>query len=520
MIPFSAEPIVSSRTTLSSTTEPAGLTVSRAPRGSAADAHEALGRGAVGLLVLLAATLLAAFGCSSPATEAEGEAAAPRTREQLIGAAKDWNVVLISVDTLRADRLNSYGYTTRTTSPAMDGLIERGLRFDQASAPRGETWPSLATALTGLLPSGHGLVYNGDSFPNDLPTLPLLLDAVGYQTGAFYSNMCDSNHLGWDTNSCTSSQDQRLLAQAEEWLSQVTRDEPVLLWTHFFGAHGPYYNGGDLARQWDPDYDGIVAPRKGVLDRIQTEGLALDERDIQHLDAVYDAAVYGTDLRIARLLAMVEEHLDSEKTILVLIADHGEDLYRHNRYLYHSCSVYESSLRVPFAIVAPGLIEPGGVTGQPVELADLLPTLLDLLGVEPPTCQHGQSLLPYLVRPDRDGVGKPAVSEYGLAPIGTVRVGDWKLIANPTDHRQVCLPGTDEDFYPIGTAELYDLAADPDEQTDLASAEPTRVDELSSLRRERIARLCRPDVDLEQLDLSPERIKALEEMGYVVPSRN
>lgn len=470
--------------------------------------------------VLPAATalLLAALGCAQPPSTSTDDVAR-KTREDFLGAATGWNVVLISIDTLRADRLNSYGYATRTTSPEMDALIAEGLRFDQASAPRGETWPSLATALTGLLPSGHGLVHNGASFPEDLPTLPLLLDAEGYQTGAFYSNMCGANHLGWDTKSCTNG-DHRLLAQAGEWLGQVTTDEPVLLWTHFFGAHGPYYNGGDLARQWDPDYDGIVAPKKGVLNRIQTEGIALDERDVEHLDAVYDAAVFGTDLRIGQLLDTVATHLDMDRTIVVLIADHGEDLYQHNGYLYHACSVYESSLRVPFALVAPGLIGAGGVVHQPVELADLLPTLLDLLGLDAPTCQHGQSLVPYLVRPDRDGTGKPAVSEYGFAPIGTVREGDWKLIENPTGHRQVCLPGTDEDFYPIEVAELYDLAADPLEQSNVASAQPERVETLSALRKERVARLCRPDVDLEQLDLSPEQIKALEDMGYVVPRRN
>ena len=150
--------------------------------------------------------------CSPPTTDS-GREAPQRTREDLLGAASGWNVVLISIDTLRADRLNAYGYDVRTTSPEMDALIGAGLRFDQATAPRGETWPSLATALTGLLPTGHGLVHNGDSFPEGLPTLPLILDEQGYQTGAFYSNMCNANHLGWDTSSCTSSQDQRLLVQ-------------------------------------------------------------------------------------------------------------------------------------------------------------------------------------------------------------------------------------------------------------------------------------------------------------------
>src|SRR6185436_16623717 len=110
-------------------------------------------------------------------------------RPALAGAAKGWNVLLLSVDTLRADRMGSYGYRPNRpgpeNSPRMDQLIGEGVRFDGADAQRAATWPSLATVLSGLYPSGHGVLENGYGFPDGLPTLPIELKDSGYQTGAF-----------------------------------------------------------------------------------------------------------------------------------------------------------------------------------------------------------------------------------------------------------------------------------------------------------------------------------------------
>src|SRR5207302_7205834 len=123
---------------------------------------------------------------SSPATAAQ-----PRS---LAGTARGWNVVLLTIDTLRADRLGTYGYARRATSPNLDRQLASGVAFDRAFSQRAATWPSLASVLSGLYPSGHGVDENGYGFPDDLPTLPKLLHAAGYRTGAFLSNMCDANH--------------------------------------------------------------------------------------------------------------------------------------------------------------------------------------------------------------------------------------------------------------------------------------------------------------------------------------
>lgn len=422
-------------------------------------------------------------------------------------------MLLLSLDTLRADRLNAYGYAERETSPRIDALLGSGVRFAQAKAPRALTWPSLATVLTGLYPSGHGVFENGYELPEGLPTLPLLLDAAGYRTAAFLSNMCRAGHRGWEVLRCSQGRDGRSLEWALAWADELEGEEPFLLWVHLFAAHSPYYNGGDLARtELDPDYAGDLVAKKWRLDAVMSEGEELDAADRRHLDAIYDAAVIGSDRLVGRLLDGLEQRGLLEQTLIVLLSDHGEDLYQHNGYLYHACSVYQSSLHVPLGLSAPGLIPAGGEVEQPVELTDLAPTLLELLGLPPLERAHGLSLRPYLERPQRGGAGKPAYSEYGDTRIHTVLAGDWKLVVNPDRLTPFCFAGGPADLYPIEGLELYHLPDDPFEQRNVAAEHPARVAELESLIRQRFAGLERRS---ERQDIPEELKEELRSLGYV-----
>lgn len=454
---------------------------------------------------LLALLLLA--GCTG-----EADRETPEVR-RLSGAAEGWNVVLVSIDTLRADRLGAYGYTVHPTSPNLDALLAGGVRFEQAMAPRSSTWPSLASALTGLYPRSHGVIENGYGFPDELPTLPKLLAGAGYRTGAFLSNMCRANHQGWEAFACSGGNDGKAVRKALEWAGQLGGERPFLLWVHLFGAHSPYYNGGDhAAKVLDPGYDGPLGPKKWRLDQVMTKRMPLAERDVRHLDALYDAAVMGSDRQAGNLLEGLRAAGRLERTIVVLLADHGEELYDHNSYLYHSCSVYQTGLHVPLGFTAPGLL-PAGVVPGAVELIDVTPTLLDLLGIRPPAEQHGRSLVTRLEAP---GEAPPAVplafSEYGTEPINTVVQGDWKLIYNPRGLSPVCIPDAPPDHYPIGRQELYDLSRDPGETTDLAASHPEKVTELARLIRRRFAGL----TDRAQSQEVPEDEKQrLKSLGYV-----
>lgn len=441
-----------------------------------------------------------------------GKETPPAERRPLAGAAKGWNVVLLTVDTLRADRLGSYGYKAHPNSPQVDAQLASGVLFENAMSQRASTWPSLASVLTGLYPTGHGVNENGYGFPDGLPTLPKLLHAAGYQTGAFLSNMCKANHQGWDDFSCSGGQDGKDVRRALEWAGKVDANRPFFLWVHLFGAHPPYYNGGDLAEKMDPGYQGPLGPRKRLLDPVMTTPIPLTPRDVQHLDALYDGAVQGSDRLSGALLEGLRAAGRLERTIVIFSADHGEELYQHNRYLYHSCSVYQTALHVPLGFSAPGLIPAGARVPQVVELIDVLPTLLDLVGVAKPAEQHGKSLVPYLERPGEGGRGRPAFSEYGSSTIHTVLQDNWKLVHNPKSFVPICIPDAPPNHYPIGTEELYDLSRDPGERVNLAAREPAKVAELVRLLERRFTGLRNRVRDQK---LPEEDKKELNALGYV-----
>jgi len=441
-------------------------------------------------------------------------------RRRLAGGGKGWNVVLLTVDTLRADRLGAYGYTARPNSPKIDTQLASGVLFEQAMSQRASTWPSLASLLTGLYPSGHGVAENGYGFPDDLPTLPKLLHGAGYQTAAFLSNMCDANHKGWDAFACSGGQDGKSVRRALEWMQGLHQGDnqgdnhgkrPFFLWVHLFGAHPPYYNGGALADELDPGYTGTLGPKKWQLDPVMTKPIALGARDVQHLNALYDAAVTGSDRLSGSLLEGLKAAGRLDRTIVIFAADHGEELYQHNRYLYHSCSVYQTTLHVPQGLSAPGVIPAGARVPQVVELIDVLPTLLDLLGVAKPAEQHGKSLLPYMEKPEGRR-SLPAFSEYGSTNIHTVLQDNWKLVHNPDAISPVCIPDAPPNHYPIGRAELYDLGKDPREKANLAATQPARVAELSKLIRNRFAGIKNRT---RKQEMSDEVKKKMNELGYV-----
>jgi arylsulfatase A-like enzyme len=243
------------------------------------------------------------------------------------------------------------------------------------------------------------------------------------------------------------------------------------------------------------------------------EKVPLAERDVRHLDALYDAAVAGSDRLAGGLVDGLRAAGRLERTVVVVLSDHGEELYDHNGYLYHACSVYQTTLHVPLGIAAPGLVPAGATVPETVELLDVAPTLLALLGLPPLAETQGRSLLPRLEgREEPAAEPRPAFSQHGAAPLYTVLAGGWKLVYNPRGIAPVCIPGAPPGHYPIGKTELYDLGRDPGETTDLAAGEPARVTRLARLIRQRFAGV-RNRVRAQE---PPEELrKELEALGYV-----
>ena len=259
-----------------------------------------------------------------------------------------------------------------------------------------------------------------------------------------------------------------------------------------------------------------MVAKKGRLNRIMTEQIPLETADVDYLDALYDAAVAGTDHHIGRLLGRLEDAGALERTIVVLLADHGEDLWDHNGYLYHACSPYESSLHVPLVVRLPDAARAGRRIAETVELVDVLPTLAALLDLPWDDCVDGRSLLPTIDRNEAtdEDRQRPALSEYGTERIETVRQGRWKLVLNPDRHQPLCLPGAPPDLYPIGEVELYDLGTDPLEQVDLSETEADRVVSLRDLGKRRRSAACSPRDAVDQ-EIPKALRRELEAKGYV-----
>lgn len=420
----------------------------------------------------LLAPLFAACGDSkSPAPSGPPADALPASRPP---------VLLVTIDTARADRFGCYGYTMGRT-PTVDALASEGLRVERAYAHVPLTLPSHATILSGVHPAGHGLHVNFQgALPAELPTLAERFAAAGYRTGAFvgawvldrafgldrgFEHYDDLSHLAAAADRQTERTANQVIDAALRWL-EADDPRPYFAWVHFFDPHDPYE---------PPNF--------------YTEGLA----------SMYDGELAFVDAQLARLLAVIEARGELAELVVVLTSDHGESLGEHGEAT-HGVFVYDATMRVPLVLRAPGRIQGGSVLPGPVGLVDLAPTLLELIGLSPVPGHEGQSFLP------RPG-GRPAApapvlleSEYPRRSFGWSRlvalvVGDEKVIRAPTP-------------------ELYDLRADPGELTNLAPGDPARTaGRLEVLERRRASLPTRRPAALEAARVGGEaRLSAL---GYV-----
>ncbi len=383
------------------------------------------------------------------------------------------SVLLVTLDTLRADRLGAYGSRDRLT-PALDALAAAGTVFDEALASVPLTLPSHATILTGLEPPRHGVHDNGTYvLPADLPTLATRFKAEGYATGAFVGAYVLDRRFGlargFDTYDDRIERAERgrsvleserrgevVVAAASSWLA--TRPTPFFAWVHLYDPHAPYEAPATF-----------TTANKG---------------------RPYEAEVAYADACVSSLLqaSRTAAERNGGGLLVVALADHGESLGEHGE-LTHGFFVYQSTLRIPFIVSGPG-VPAGERRSGPARTADVVSTLLGRLGLKPPDALDGVDLFTKRAAASYAESLYPAT--FGWSPLRSMRQGDLKLIEAPRP-------------------ELYDLASDAAEARDLSQARPGDVERLRaalrSLRRgERAA--ARAPADAE----SAERLRAL---GYV-----
>lgn len=389
-------------------------------------------------------------------------------------------VLLITVDTLRADALGCYG-SARARTPWIDRLAAGGARFTDAHASSVMTLPSHATILSGRYPLTHGVRDNaGFRFPADLPTLATLLSARGFRTGAFVSAFPLDSRFGlargfdvYDDQLGPSARPTFLeqerpgpatVARALDWL-RGQAGHPVFCWVHVYEPHYPY------------------APPEPYASRFRGHP--------------YDGDVAAADAALGPLLDPILASGKDARTLVVLTADHGESLGEHGEAT-HGIFAYEATLRVPLILYLPRRFG-ARVVRATARHVDLLPTILEALGLPIPTGLPGRSLLA-----EAAGAAspEPPVASYfealsgelnrGWAPLRGVLEGDTKYIDLP-------IP------------ELYDLAADPGETRNLAAAEPAK---LAAMRR-LLAPFRAQDRGVARREEDAETRERLATLGYL-----
>ncbi|MCY4593827.1 MAG: sulfatase [Bryobacterales bacterium] len=319
--------------------------------------------------VLLCAAVSTAVWSQTRSPSAEGNADKQRP-----------HVVLITVDTLRADHLSSYGYHLKT-SPVMDQLAEDGVRFDRAYSAIPMTGPSHFSMFTGRYPQEHGARINGVSLPGNSKwlTVPQVLRRFGYTSGAFVSAWPLVGRLTrldrhfdhyYDEEMERSYQLVHSMRWAEDvtgpalrWLDEHQDEQSLFLWVHYFDPHEPYNLRKEFA---DPEQ--IREPHPESLPK---------NEEIANRVRKYDSEIGYADRHIGRLLDRIDKLGMRDNTLVVLLSDHGEGLGEQG-FVGHGRWLYESTVHVPWIMRLPGTIDPGTVIDRNVSIMDLAPTLLDL----------------------------------------------------------------------------------------------------------------------------------------------
>lgn len=308
------------------------------------------------------------------------------------------SVLLVTLDTTRPDHLSLHGYP-RPTTPALDALAARGVRFDEAWSHAPETGPSLATVLTSRRAPVTGVRGNAERLRPGLPTMAVSARAAGLRTAAFVSTVllrrdaCAFDR-GFDvyddamTDPCFGHDraqriGKRTVDAALSWLRAEPR--PYFLWVHLYDPHGPYVPPEPAPRLDGTAPSATATPlRPEWIPRYQRHGDSLDARD--YADR-YDREIAYADDQVARLLAAV----DPSTTLVVVHADHGESLGEDGYWFRHGSLLHDAALRVPWIVAGPG-VPRGRVVAGGVRLVDLAPTTLALAGLAPLPAAEGNDL--------------------------------------------------------------------------------------------------------------------------------
>jgi arylsulfatase A-like enzyme len=376
------------------------------------------------------------------------------------------NLILISIDTLRADHLGAYGYP-RDTSPNLDRLAARSSVFERAVAQAPNTKPSHASLFTSLYYSVHRVVGNETTaIPSWRVTLPEILQANGIETAGFvdggYLRRVFGFAQGFDHYEDRPVGIARILQSVDRWFD-ARESRPFFLFVHCYDVHTPYQPPAPFDTWFEETpYAGDFEPTTENLNAVFESKRAISDEDLEHVVARYDGGIRYTDAQLGGFFEDLEDRGLLDTTIVIVTSDHGEAFMEHGSML-HWQTHFNPNLHVPLLVFVPGH-EPARIA-TPVELIDVLPTALELLGLPPHPPAMGQSLVA-----DMEG-------RATIAPNDGIAIGEPFLLegAGPTvisDRHQLF-------FSPrFDLKRLYDTKVDPRATTNIASREPETTERL------------------------------------------
>jgi arylsulfatase A-like enzyme/tetratricopeptide (TPR) repeat protein len=428
-------------------------------------------------LALVASSFLLFLGISGTGTGPESNRTSPKSGQQ------PSRVILITVDTLRHDRLECYGYSQSRT-PNINRLAADGVRFSNAICQVPLTLPSHCSILTGTHPVFHGVRDQASPLSPQHQTLAELLKAQGFSTAAFVSTFVLSSRFGlsqgFDSYDDTCDRDNglsadglerrgdRTLLRALEWMEKPANSR-FFAWLHLYDPHTPYTPPEPYGRRY--------AARP------------------------YDGEIAFVDSLLGELIRFLEKKGWYSQTLLVLAADHGEDLGDHGEYT-HGFFVYDSTMRIPLIIKTSGGKFAGKVVADAVESVDIAPTILQLLSLQGGPGMQGKGLF----SPGAHGLGRPEAGlgetyypfhHFGWSPLRFLRTERFKYVEAPKP-------------------ELYDLQLDPGERTNLAGTRQTVVTELRGQLFERLGRFAASNTtSVATRDVDIATLQKLRSLGYV-----
>lgn len=423
------------------------------------------------------------------------------------------SLLLITVDTLRADRLPFYGYK-RNTAPFLGKLAGEGIVFANAYSTSSWTVPAMTSLITGVYPSSHGItrgsikkahVYKQERIPHKLNNLPEQLRALGYRTYAITANTHLMKDLGFGRGFdryecigfCTAEKVNRTFL---DWKHEIeSQNSPVFIWLHYFDPHIPYTGRQPWLKQYQGDETEGECNAISLVSRPVILGRVLQKKGPRTLTLIqshYDSEINYCDEHIRKLF---QEFPSLQRYVTVFTADHGEEFMEHGK-LGHGRNLHNTTVRIPLFVRIPGKTTATS-SGDVVSLIDVAPTLLSIAGGKAPQSWQGRALA------DRNGLTSTKEKRYVITqidngivpPMNAVIGSNWKLIVNEKTTEK----------------ELYNLTNDPAERNNLATAQPEQVKQENDIFQKLVLALPPAPKAKKSKPLQKDKEEMLRSLGYI-----